>query len=526
MKIDIEKRRRVMQRSIKLGHCICNPKQGCPCDTFRNKGICPCAGERPDQTVDAVNLTTLVEKAGCASKINQNDLKKVLSGLPEVSDPRVLVGTNTCDDAGVYRIDDETALVQTVDVFTPSVDDPYTFGQIAAANSLSDVYAMGGKPMTALSIIGFPIETLSHEIMSRMLRGGMDKMREAGVAIIGGHSVNDKDPKFGYAVTGMVNPSKIVTNDKAQPGDALVLTKPLGVGIISFAGQMGKASGAALAAAANSMTELNKTAAEVMIEMGVTTATDVTGFGLLGHLGEMASQSGVTAEIYTDLVPVFDEILDYVAQGYISGGIERNSEYASSRVSVSNDVPEEIVHVLYDPQTSGGLLIAIPEVKADALVEKLRSRGVSHAVVIGKVVSKSEGRIFLRTSVKAYTPVRKEITNMSEPNDGACCCSPTSADCCAAPTETKTAVQSAAEEKFGDFMRAVNASGAISLRTKELMAISLSVLSKCEPCIKIHIEKARAMGISEEEINEAVWMAISFGGAPVRMFYESVMNRI
>lgn len=527
MKIDIEKRRRVMQRSIKLGHCICNPKQSCPCDVFREKDFCPCAGERPEQAVDNVNLTTLVEKAGCASKINQNDLKQVLSGLPEVSDPRILVGTNTCDDAGVYKIDEDTALVQTVDVFTPSVDDPYTFGQIAAANSLSDVYAMGGKPMTALSIIGFPIETLSHRIMTQMLRGGMDKMSEAGVAIIGGHSINDKDPKFGYAVTGMVNPSKIVTNDKARPGDVLVLTKPLGVGIISFAGQMGKASDAALAAAAKSMTELNKIAAEIMIEMGVTTATDVTGFGLLGHLGEMAAQSGVTAEIYTDLVPVFDEILSYVAQGYISGGIERNSEYASRRVFVSSDVPPKIVHVLYDPQTSGGLLIAIPEENAAALVANLKSQGVSHATIIGKIVSQSEGRIILRTSAGAYIPANRENDNMPEPNAKDCCCSPAkNTDCCTSTVEAAaSSAPTAAEEKFSDFMRVVNASGTIPIRTKELMAISLSLLSKCEPCIKIHIDKARALGISDEEIDEAVWMAISFGGAPIRMFYESVRGK-
>ena len=521
MMIDIEKRRKVMQRSIKLGHCICNPKQSCPCDIFKEKDICPCAGERPEQAADDVNLTALVEKAGCASKINQNDLKKVLSGLPEVSDPRVLIGTNTCDDAGVYLIDENTALVQTVDVFTPTVDDPYTFGQIAAANSLSDVYAMGGKPMTALSVIGFPIETLSHRIMAQMLRGGMDKMREAGVAIIGGHSVNDKDPKFGYAVTGMVNPSKVITNDKAQPGDVLILTKPLGVGIISFAGQMGRASEAALTAAAKSMTELNKTAAEVMAEMGVKAATDVTGFGLLGHLGEMVAQSGVTAEIYTDSVPVFDEILDYVRQGIISGGIERNSEYVSRRVFVSSDVPEEIVHVLYDPQTSGGLLIAVPEEKSVEMVEKLKSRGVSHAAVIGRIVSSSEGRILLRTSNRKFIPSNKEDADiMTEHVNEACCPQSGVQDCCAQPDNT--AAPTAAGEKFSDFMRAVNSPGAIPLKTKELMAISLSLLSKCEPCVKIHIDKARAMGISQAEIDEAVWMAISFGGAPVMMFYESI----
>ena len=219
--IDLEKRRRVMQRSMTLGHCICNPKLACPCDVFKEKDICTCAGERIENAVGEASLTKLVEKAGCASKINQNDLKKALADLPEITDPRVLVGSNTCDDAGVYRLNGDMALVQTVDVFAPSVDDPYTFGQIAAANSLSDVYAMGGRPLTALSIIGFPIETLSHRVMTQILRGGTDKMNEAGVVVIGGHSINDRDPKFGYAVTGTVEPSKIVTNDGAKPGDLL-----------------------------------------------------------------------------------------------------------------------------------------------------------------------------------------------------------------------------------------------------------------------------------------------------------------
>lgn len=296
--IDVEKRKRVMKRSMQLGHCICNPKKSCPCDVFKEKDICPCAGEREHQAVEKVDLTTLVEKTGCASKINQNDLKLALDGLPEISDPRLIVGSNTCDDAGVFCISNDMALVQTVDVFTPVVDDPYTFGQIAAANSLSDVYAMGGKPITALSIISFPIETVSPRVMTQMLRGGMDKMKEAGAVIAGGHSINDKEPKLGYSITGLINPDRIITNSNAQSGDLLILTKPLGTGIISFANQLGKASEQSKSAAAKSMTELNKKAAETMLEIGVNSATDVTGFGLFGHLGEMVSQSGVSAEIY------------------------------------------------------------------------------------------------------------------------------------------------------------------------------------------------------------------------------------
>lgn len=527
--IDLEKRRKIMQRSIKLGHCICNPKQGCPCDTFKLKDICPCAGERPENALESVELTKMVEKAGCASKINQNDLKLALAGLPEMTDPNLLVGTNTCDDAGVYKLDDDTALVQTVDVFMPSVDDPYTFGQIAAANSLSDIYAMGGKPLTALTIIGFPIETVSPRVMTQMLRGGMDKMREAGCVIAGGHSINDKDPKFGYAVTGVIHPSKIVKNSGAKPGDALVLTKPLGAGAISFASQCGEASDAAVAAASKSMTQLNKTAAEVMLEIGVNAATDVTGFGLAGHLSEMVAQSLVGAEVFVDCVPVFDEVMDYINRGMISGGCERNKEYAEGKVSLAEDVSEETAYIFYDPQTSGGMLMSVSPEKADTLVSRLKEQGVEHACVIGRIVAEPQGRILLRKHaagepVAVPQSVMEDVT-MSN-SEESCCCAPGAAqDCCASGPALSANGGASTEAKFMSFIKSVNSEGAISARTKELIAIALSVLSKCEPCVKIHIDKARAMGISDEEITEAVWMAISFGGAPTMMFYESVMEK-
>lgn len=534
--IDLEKRKRVMGRSMKLGHCICNPKLACPCPAFTAKNICSCAGERDGDAIKDARLTRLVEKAGCASKISQDDLKKVLSGLPPMADPRVLVGSNTCDDAGVYVLDDKTALVQTVDVFSPSVDDPYTFGQVAAANSLSDVYAMGGRPLTALSVIGFPIETLSHEVMTRMLRGGQDKMNEAGVAVVGGHSINDKEPKFGYAVTGVVDPSRVVTNAGAKPGDALVLTKPLGVGVISFAAQMGIASDAAMAAASRSMTELNKTAAEVMVELGVTSATDVTGFGLLGHLGEMVTQSGVTAEIDLDAMPVFDEAMDYISRGVVSGGAERNREHVSELVKFAEAISEDTAYVLYDPQTSGGLLIAVAEDRAEALVSELRKRGVPAAALIGRITGKSDGNIVVRaghnrpTSIlcdarSGGSPCPPEEEAMEEQNT-ACCCgdgaTPGTGDLPALNTGEGSLHS---QQRFGAFMNSVYADGTINSRTKELMAIALSVLSKCEPCVKIHIEEARSQGASEEEITEAVWMAISFGGAPVMMFYRTMMEK-
>lgn len=394
---DLKKRKEIMERSIKLGHCICNPKQPCPCDIFKEKNVCLCAGERLEDLPDTeIKLTEYVENAGCASKINQNDLKKVLSGLPEITDPRVLVSSNTCDDAGIYQLDEKTALVQSVDVFTPCVDDPYAFGAIAAANSVSDIYAMGGTPLTALSIVGFPIETLSHKIMHQMVRGGIDKLEEAGVVVLGGHSIKDNEIKFGFAVTGLIDPAHLITNDKARPGELLVLTKPLGTGVISFARQLRKASPEALQEVSLSMQELNKEHVAAALEMGVTTATDVTGFGLLGHLSEIVNQSGVSAEIYVEKVPVFAEVLEALRADMISGAIERNREYAAQFVACNAGVPAELEMLLYDPQTSGGLLLAVAEDKADDLLEKLQKKGVKHAAVIGRITAESDAKITLK----------------------------------------------------------------------------------------------------------------------------------
>lgn len=413
--VDKEKRRRIMQRSIKLGHCICNPKQPCPCDVFKEKNVCLCAGERLEDVSENVPLTRFVENAGCASKINQTDLKIVLAGLPGISDPRVLVSADTCDDAGVYRLTDDLALVQSVDVFTPNVDDPYVFGQIAAANSLSDIYAMGASPLTALSVVGFPIETMSHSVMNRMLRGGIDKMKEAGVEVIGGHSIKDTEIKFGFAVTGVLDPKKIITNDKAEPGDVLVLTKPIGTGVISFASQLGRASQEAMAVIGQSMAELNKVASEAMVSAGVTTATDVTGFGLMGHLSELVAQSGVTAEIFADQVPFFEGVLDYVREELISGAIERNREYAAQFVEVAEGVGEDVEIALYDPQTSGGFLIAIQGDQGEEFVKQLREKGLKSAAVIGRVVSKSEGKIVLTENPEIKQPEVRESGKKPQP---------------------------------------------------------------------------------------------------------------
>jgi selenide,water dikinase len=394
--IDYEKRKRIMGRSVKLGHCICNPKDPCPCDLFKQKNVCLCAGEREEEAADDVPLTRFVENAGCASKISQDDLKKALSGLPHIFDPNVLVTSETCDDAGIYKLDEEHALVQSVDVFTPVVDDPYLFGQIAAANSVSDIYAMGGKPLTALSIIGFPVDRISHRVMNKMMQGGIDKLREAGTVVLGGHSIKNKEIMFGFAVTGLVHPKRIITNDKAKPGDVLILSKPLGTGTISFAAQIGKAEAKWLEEIGRSMSELNRTAAEIMVEAGVRAATDVTGFGLLGHLSEIAVQSGVTAEVYADAVPLFEGVLSCLRQQIISGAIERNREYASKFVERDKDVEEELETALYDPQTSGGLLMCVSTKKAAAVIAKLKQAGLVWATIIGRIVESSEGRIFLR----------------------------------------------------------------------------------------------------------------------------------
>ncbi len=393
---DPEKRKVVMGRSRRLGHCICNPKKPCPCDVVIEKNVCLCAGERLPDAPEDVRLTEFVESAGCASKINQNDLKIALAGLPSLNDPRVLVGTDTCDDAGVFKLNEEVALVQSVDVFTPNVDDPYTFGQVAAANSVSDIYAMGATPLTALSVVAFPIEKLSHSILNRMLKGGVEKMMEAGVSVIGGHSLKDHEIKFGFAVTGTVDLECMVTNDQAKPGDALILTKPLGTGIIGFANQLGKAFPFNMHAISTSMATLNKTAAEIMVDMGVTAATDVTGFGLLGHLAEMVVQSRVTVEIFVEALPVFNDVLDFIQKEYISGAVERNREYASQRVSRDADVGADWETLLYDPQTSGGLLIAIAEDMKNELVNRLKSQGVEHAAVVGRITEPSQGKINIK----------------------------------------------------------------------------------------------------------------------------------
>ena len=389
-KIDFEKRKKVMGRSIKLGHCVCDPSKPCPCPVFQKSNVCLCAGEHmPVKGSVKVKLTQHVRSAGCASKIGQKDLHAVLSKLPKVTDKRLVVGLATADDAGVFEIRPGTFLVQTVDVFTPGVDDPYTFGRIAACNSLSDVYAMGGTPVTALSIIGFPIHTLPHTAMTAILRGGMDVLSEAGAVLVGGHSINDEEVKFGLAVTGLVTRAALTTNAAAKPGDALILTKPLGTGIIALAGQLGRASARASKAAAASMATLNRAAAERMSRYGVKACTDVTGFGLLGHLTRMMLESKATAEICFGSLPLLPDVLDYATAGIYSGANERNASFSAKHTRFAADITEPQQAVLYDAQTSGGLLMAVPATRAAALLKALHADGVTHAAIIGRVTARA-----------------------------------------------------------------------------------------------------------------------------------------
>src|SRR6266540_1264700 len=311
-------------------------------------------------------------------------LGQALALLPPQHDPNLLVDISTADDAGVYKLTDEIALVQTVDFFTPIVDDPYTFGRIAAANSLSDIYAMGGRPLTALNIACYP-DKLDPEGLGLILRGGQERAAAAGMVVIGGHTVMDKELKYGMAVTGVVHPNKIVTNAAAQPGDLLVLTKPIGTGILATALKRGKGTPELLERMAEIMWTLNDVAGQAMVEHGAHAATDITGFGFIGHAWEMAHGSKVNIRVHAAQVPVFEEALVFAKRGYLTQGDVSNREYTRGAVTLDKGVSSEMVQVMFDPQTSGGLLIALPSSQASALVDVLHAHGVGSAVIIGEV---------------------------------------------------------------------------------------------------------------------------------------------
>jgi selenide,water dikinase len=299
------------------------------------------------------------------------------------------------EDAGVYKLTEELAIVQTVDFFTPIVDDPFTFGQIAAANSLSDVYAMGGKPLTAMNIVCFPIQTMEVSILREVLLGGLEKMREAEVVLVGGHSVDDQELKYGLAVTGTIHPQKVLRKETAKPGDRLILTKPLGTGIINTAIKADVASREAAETVAKSMTTLNQKASEIMQEIGANACTDITGFGLLGHASEMIENTDIGMVIYAEAVPVFPEAEELAAMGMIPGGLYRNRDFRNDFVEFKPGVSQFRRDILFDPQTSGGLLISVPADRALKMLDRLHQAGVIKAAIIGEVVAKPKGKIII-----------------------------------------------------------------------------------------------------------------------------------
>jgi selenide,water dikinase len=311
-------------------------------------------------------------------------LADILRILPPESNPDLLVGFETSDDAGIFRISETQALVQTVDFFPPIVDDPYAFGQIAATNALSDIYAMGGRPLTALNIVGFPSSTMPPEILGKILLGGVDKIKEAGAVVVGGHSIKDKELKYGVAATGIIDVDKIMKNSGAKVGDILFLTKPLGTGIITTAIKRNMATQDDIDLVVATMIELNKIGSELMVKYKANAATDITGFGLLGHAYEMAAGSNVTLEIEFKKIPILPNVGRYVRMGAVPGGANSNREYLADRVEFGSGLEKEDIDILTDPQTSGGLLIAIPELIASGFAAEAESRGVK-AKEIGRV---------------------------------------------------------------------------------------------------------------------------------------------
>jgi selenide,water dikinase len=334
-----------------------------------------------------IPLTSLSSGAGCGCKLAAADLLPIVRTLPAPSDPRLLVGTPTGDDAAVFRLTDDLALVHTIDFFTPLVDDPYDFGRVAAANALSDVYAMGGVPITAMNVVAFPLEQLGGDVLAAILRGGLDVVTGAGASVVGGHSIKDDEPKYGLAVTGTVHPDRIVTNAGGRAGDALVLTKPLGVGAIVTAAKRGAAGPELVAAAVDVMVALNADAAAAALAAGVHAMTDVTGFGLLGHLHNVARESGLAAEVDAAAVPAIAGVEALLrADGAVSGGSARNAEWAATFATIDGAVEPWRARLITDATTSGGLLVALPPDRAAEVP----------GTVVGRLVDGAAGTISVR----------------------------------------------------------------------------------------------------------------------------------
>lgn len=339
----------------------------------------------------AIDLFALTVECGCAAKVPAGQLANILRGVELPKNPRVLVGPETLDDAGIYALDEEQCLVQTVDFFPPVARDPYTYGQIAAANSLSDVYAMGGKPITALAVVCFPAKKLPAEALAAMMKGAADKLSEAGCALMGGHSVIDTEPKYGFSVTGVVSQSQVTDNAHARPGDVLMLTKPLGTGLTIMAIKAGMASERQEAAANRSMAMLNAEAARLAALHGVRTATDITGFGLLGHTLQLARASRVSVELYSDDLPRLEGVQGFAKLGLLSAAAYSNRAYVGDAVWFAPDVDLADQDLCFDPQTSGGLLLACPGDRAQALFTALRS-AVETVAIVGRVLPVGEAQ--------------------------------------------------------------------------------------------------------------------------------------
>jgi len=338
-------------------------------------------------------LTELSRTSGWAAKIGPETLSKILGKLPEMKNSSLLVGTESSDDAAVYKLTDDIALIETLDFFTPVVDDPYTFGQIAATNSLSDIYAMGGEPKVALNIVCFPA-CLPIDVLSDILRGGADKVLEAGAVVVGGHSVDDNEPKYGLSVTGVVNPDKILKNNTAKEGDLLILTKPIGVGIINAAIKGEIASPEAYMRAVEVMTTLNKYAFLKVKDLEINSCTDVTGFGLMGHLYEMASGSSHSINVYKNRVPVIEGAIEYAKMGLVPAGTYKNKSYLDGKYSLSG-VEEYMEDILFDPQTSGGLIFSMREIDAIKAMSALKELNLKSAI-IGEVTALKDKYLYVK----------------------------------------------------------------------------------------------------------------------------------
>jgi len=320
----------------------------------------------------------------------------VINSLPEQSSPELIIGFNQADDSGVVRVSKDKAIILSLDFFPAVVDDPYTFGAIAAANALSDVYAMGGRPIAAMNIVCFPHDTLDMDILSEVLKGGADKVNEAGAVVVGGHTIRDKELKYGLSVTGVINPEKLVRINGAKPGDMLILTKPLGSGIYSTALKNGALDEEEEKLLYRVMSDLNRIAGEEMTEFGANACTDITGFGFLGHLLEMMEESSTAAIINSSSLPLLPDVLSFVEKGFLTGGGLENYKFASEDVDIDGEVSKELVMVLYDPQTSGGLLVSMPEERAEDYLESIIKRGVDEARIVGRVVEESQKRIVVK----------------------------------------------------------------------------------------------------------------------------------